>query len=286
MDKTISELFAGCEKCNAARVLSPLENRLPCRETTSPEQDCGALRAAMALLWDEPVRQQLKQEFIKLSGSSCCGQLKGKLCVTHIELAQKLLRDFQQVKHTGKPRLLLLGDSIRMNYQNTVSELLKDEFDVVFPTENCRFAKYMLNELERYILAAGKPDIVHWNAGAWDSAVVNPEDGMFTPVEEYCRYLSRIGRELLKIRPKVIFATTTPVLPGSVNQHLEYIQSRNEAAVPLMKKMGIVIDDLYSFVLPRRKELLKDDRIHLNPAGAEAVGRAVADSVRRTWNAV
>ena len=36
-------------------------------------------------------------------------------------------------------KILLLGDSIRMGYQNEVKELLKDEYEVVFPQENGRF---------------------------------------------------------------------------------------------------------------------------------------------------
>ncbi len=133
-------------------------------------------------------------------------------------------------------KVMLLGDSIRIAYQDFVAQELGDEYEVWHPEENGRFAKYTLNELERYFQACPNPDIIHWNNGLWDSAIVCKEDGMFTTVDEYLHDLFRIVRELKKHTPNVIFATTTPVKPNSANQKLEYVQALNEAAVPFLKK--------------------------------------------------
>ena len=35
-------------------------------------------------------------------------------------------------------QLLLIGDSIRMGYCETVKTLLADDYEVIFPKENCR----------------------------------------------------------------------------------------------------------------------------------------------------
>ena len=48
-----------------------------------------------------------------------------------------------------KPRVLLLGDSIRGSYQPMVSEMLSGEADVVAPAENGQFALYTLACLKR-----------------------------------------------------------------------------------------------------------------------------------------
>ena len=126
-------------------------------------------------------------------------------------------------------KVLLIGDSIRLLYQPKVTKLLEGVYEVCGPADNGRFVKYSINELERWIAGFGKPDIIHWNNGLWDSAVVCEEDGAFTPVDEYTRYLKIMLRELRKYTEKIIFATTTPVREGSANQKLSYIIERNMA---------------------------------------------------------
>ena len=45
-------------------------------------------------------------------------------------------------------KILLLGDSIRMGYDQFVCELLKDKAEVVYPPDNGRFAQYTLRQLQ------------------------------------------------------------------------------------------------------------------------------------------
>ena len=250
----------------------------------APGGECGALAAALAALPTETARRKLRGEFIKLTGSAACASLKGVHCAHCVELAARLAADGLSPASGGTlPRLMLIGDSIRMNYQPVVEKELAGEFEVVAPEENCRFAKFALNELERWFEACGEPDIIHWNIGLWDSAVVCKEDGMFTPPEEYLHYMSRIQRELFKHTDKVIFATTTPVLPGSLNQHIEYIESLNRIIVPFMQEQGVAINDLYRLLKSRESELQSPDCIHLNPLGQQVLGKAVADAVRARY---
>ena len=42
----------------------------------------------------------------------------------------------------AKKKVMLIGDSIRMLYQDKVVELLGDNYEVVWPYENGRFCKY------------------------------------------------------------------------------------------------------------------------------------------------
>ena len=275
--------------CNAAEtVLAALgisvENASSLDFGAAPDGECGALAAALSALASNAARIKLRDEFVKLTGSADCASLKGVHCSHCVELAIRLASAQLAPASRGKlPRLMLIGDSIRMNYQAAVEKELAGEFEVVAPRENSRFAKYALNELERWFEACGEPDIIHWNIGLWDSAVVCKEDGMFTKPEEYLYYMSRIQRELFKHTDKVIFATTTPVLPGSKNQHIEYIDSLNRIIVPFMQEQGVVINDLYSLLKAREKELQSADCIHLNPLGSQVLGKAVADAVRALW---
>ena len=50
-------------------------------------------------------------------------------------------------------KVLLLGDSIRMGYDKYVTEQLAGEAEVLFPSENCRFAVEQFNRIARDVLA-------------------------------------------------------------------------------------------------------------------------------------
>ena len=177
-------------------------------------------------------------------------------------------------------KVMLIGDSIRLGYQEQVAKNLEGIAEVWGSEDNCRFAKYTLNELGRMFEACGKPDVIHWNIGLWDSAVVCEEDGMFTSPAEYLFYMSRILRELKKHCAHVIFATTTPVRDGSLNQHIEFIDQLNAVIVPYMKAQGVPINDLYAIVNRDKEGLLRGDCIHLSLKGIEVCGKAVADAIR------
>ncbi|PJB70057.1 MAG: hypothetical protein CO095_09350, partial [Armatimonadetes bacterium CG_4_9_14_3_um_filter_58_7] len=61
------------------------------------------------------------------------------------------------------PRVLLVGDSIRVSYQPLVAELLAGKAEIVGPADNCQYALYTLSSIGRWIGELGAPDIVHWN---------------------------------------------------------------------------------------------------------------------------
>ena len=182
----------------------------------------------------------------------------------------------------------MLGDSIRMFYQDRVKELLGKEYNVSAPEENCRFAAYTLNSLRMWLPAFPKPDIIHWNNGLWDTAVLYAEDGCFTPLDEYIRSLERILRKLRTTGAEIIFATTTPTHPGKVNWTGDMppkhdnadIRRYNEAAVELMRREGIPVNDLYALVCDDIENYVCEDWIHPSPDGIETLAQAVAQRIR------
>lgn len=200
-------------------------------------------------------------------------------------------------------KVLLIGDSIRLGYQPNVISELEGEFFVWGNDENCRFAKYTLNELGRIFNAFSKtntekiegalltptaqlekdivyPDIIHWNNGLWDTSIVYEEDGAFTPIPEYIDYMSKILRELKKVTDKVIFATTTPVKPINPNQKNEIITEYNKHIVDFMNKEGVVVNDLNSLVSKNIDEYISADNIHLSDAGKKACAKQIAKYIR------
>lgn len=184
--------------------------------------------------------------------------------------------------------VLLIGDSIRMFYREEVQKQLGEEYTVYSPEENCRFSSYVLNSLRQWLPQFPIPDIIHFNAGLWDTAVLYPEDGCFTDRDTYVKQMMRILRELKKTGAKVIFATSTPVsdekvaLPGPMppaHRNAD-VMAYNEAVLEAYKNEDIIIDDLFSLMYPDKERYLSEDMIHPNEEGVRLLGKAVADSIR------
>lgn len=178
-------------------------------------------------------------------------------------------------------KVMLIGDSIRRGYQAYVSEELGDKYEVWGSEDNNRFAKYCLRNLPNMFKECGKPDIIHWNNGLWDMAIVYEEDGPLTPIDLYISDMSKILRELRKVTDKIIFATTTPVKPEKEDQKNEIITEYNNRIVEFMKKENIVINDLNSLVSTDPDKYICDDNMHLSEEGKKVCAKQVAEYIRK-----
>lgn len=186
-------------------------------------------------------------------------------------------------------KVLLIGDSIRMHYQEEVRRLLGEEYMVMAPGENCRFSSYVLNSLRFWLVEFGGADVIHWNAGLWDTAILYHEDGCFISLDEYVSNMKKILRELKKTGAQIIFATTTPVsdvkkdLPGPMPPAHDNadIDRYNEAVLKAFAEEDIMVNDLHSLMWEEREGLLKDDMIHPNEEGIRVLGAAVAEAVKK-----
>ena len=65
-------------------------------------------------------------------------------------------------------KAMLIGDSIRMNYQDRVRQMLEGQAVIHAPAENCRFAAFTLFELSGWA-PDNDYDVIHWNHGQWDT---------------------------------------------------------------------------------------------------------------------
>ena len=180
-------------------------------------------------------------------------------------------------------KIALLGDSIRYyGYGTKVPALLKDEYEVYQPDDNCRYAKYTLRALYDWDVDMKGAEIIHWNNGLWDVSNLYG-DGPLTSIEDYVRDMLRV-HDLLTARytKKIIFATCTPIMEPYAYQDNARIRAYNEAVVPELKKRGVVINDLYSLIAQNIPEYIRsDDRIHLTDKGADAAAAQVIDYIRR-----
>lgn len=180
-------------------------------------------------------------------------------------------------------KVTLLGDSIRqIGYGMLVPELLKNEFEIWQPEDNCRFVKYTLRGMWDWEESMKGSSIIHWNNGLWDVCSLFG-DGHFTPVEEYVENMCRVAKILLDRHDKVIFATTTPVTEQNPHNKNDDIIAYNAAVVPTLRELGVIINDLHSLIYPDIDAYIrKDDNIHLTDEGIKVCAEQVARVIRET----
>lgn len=172
--------------------------------------------------------------------------------------------------------VFLIGDSIRQGYAPAVKEKMSGRWNVMFPSENCRFTYYTLRGLYDWVKAVPHPEqveVVHWNNGLWDLGQRDRRPEPLTPIDVYTNTLVRILGEIRHYFPnaKVVFATTTPINTRiECEQHTfgnAIVEEYNAAAVKELSKRGVVINDLYSFVRDRMSPEDYRDIVHYTPAG-------------------
>ena len=184
-------------------------------------------------------------------------------------------------------RVLLLGDSIRMNYQDRVKECLEGKADVRHPLTNGCFSKYTLRFINNWLglFEGEKPDVVHWNNGIWDTTTISERVPALTNLGEYVDTMTQIYHEIRAFAPeaKIIFATTTPLGEKHSNaKRRERIVRYNEVIVKVLRdEYGCDINDLYSFVYPRIADFLAEDNVHLSPLGKQEIGAEVAAFIEK-----
>ena len=186
---------------------------------------------------------------------------------------------------TDKPKIMLLGDSIRMSYQNRVKDLLASKACVVGPAENCQYSLYTLSSLNRWIDALGEPDIIHWNNGLHDCGHNPNRNPRQIPLDMYRANLEFILARLHALTPRVIWASNTPVHPQRpFHDHTwswrnEEIDRYNETARALMEAHDVPINDLHAQVWDNLDDYLSADQLHLSEAGVAACAQRVASAI-------
>ena len=181
-------------------------------------------------------------------------------------------------------KVVLLGDSIRLlGYGRRVGELLGEDYTVLQPEDNCRFAAYTLRMLFDHQDMLKDADVIHFNCGLWDVCDLFG-DGPFTPLEDYLRTMTRIAAILKSYAPTVIFATTTPPDSRMPGHDAERLKAYNAAAVAALEPLGILVNDLFSPVAADPAGMICEDHIHLSEQGAAICAEQVANCIRAAAN--
>lgn len=193
------------------------------------------------------------------------------------------------------PNVLILGDSISIGYTLEVRKLLAGKANVYRPlskggkgAENCSGTTAGVQNIDRW-LGDTKWAVIHFNWGLHDLKHETKDgkpsgevsDPVQATVEQYSKNLEDLVKKLKATQAKLIFATTTPVVPGTKSplREPEAPGRYNEAAVKIMTANGIKVNDLYAFVMPQVDRLQLPLNVHFKPEGSKALAEQVAKSI-------
>ena len=197
------------------------------------------------------------------------------------------------------PNVLIIGDSISIGYTLDVRTLLAGKANVFRPVspdgasaENCSGTTKGVESIDRWI-GRRKWDVIHFNFGLHDlkhvakagddTATSNAEDPRQAGVAQYRQNLESIVRKLKATGARLVFATTTPVAPGTSNplREPDAPPSYNATALEVMKKQGIRVNDLFAFCAPQLEVLQVPKNVHFTVAGSKALAGQVARAIEQ-----
>jgi acyl-CoA thioesterase-1 len=212
--------------------------------------------------------------------------------------AERRPNDLRFTPDPALPNVLLLGDSISIGYHQAVRQALQGKANVFRPinangaAENCSDTGKGVSELDRWLAAAPKWDVIQFNWGLHDLKHIvpgsagpktspNPADPPLRSVEEYRLNLEKIVARLKQTNARLIFATTTPVPPGCDNpfRSPDDPPRYNAAAQQVMQAAGVRVNDLFGFIQPQLAEAQLPRNVHFTPKGSESLGAQVASVI-------
>lgn len=187
------------------------------------------------------------------------------------------------------PRVVLVGDSIRLGYAPLVAKRLEGIAVVISANENGEDSRNVLKNFGDWVVKQ-KPDVVQINCGLHDLKINSQSKLYQVPLADYEANLRTLAARLRKeTSAPVIFANTTPIHDARHAKRLAGfdrfaadVQRYNAVAERVMSESGIPVNDLHGIVERAGVEILLDaDGTHYTPAGSERLADAVTDSVLR-----
>ena len=187
--------------------------------------------------------------------------------------------DRAQPENTGRPRVLLIGDSILSGYRKDVIKSL-DGVAEVDTWVNPHWQSENTNALLADLLDKNGPyNVVHFNMGLHGWTEGRIKKGTFRP-------LTRSYVEVLKGKlpsARFIWASSTPVTRKGDTSSFDpevnpVIVRHNMMAAEVMRDAGIPVSDFYA-LLAGRRDLAKGDRFHWTSPAYRLLGKTATSSI-------
>jgi lysophospholipase L1-like esterase/dienelactone hydrolase len=192
------------------------------------------------------------------------------------------------------PKVVLIGDSIRLGYAPLVAQRLAGKAVVISPAANGGDSANVLKNLDDWLVRE-KPALVHLNCGLHDLKLSKKTNQHQVELAQYESNLKQIVARIQKETSAVlVFANTTPILDerhaqrrADFDRTEADVRRYNAVAERALRDAGIPIHDLHGIVEQAGPEkLLGTDGTHYTSAGYDRLAEAVADCVLRQLTVV
>lgn len=193
---------------------------------------------------------------------------------------------------TQKKRVLIIGDSISIGYFPYVKKALSAEAEIEHNPGNAQHTGTGLQMLDQW-LGNQKWDLIHFTWGLWDLCYRNEQsteqgnrdkvNGKITySVEQYAINLDSLVQRLKATGAKLIFATTTVVPANEAGRFQGDEKKYNKAALQVMRKYGVLIDDLNTVSYKIHKQYAAGNgNVHYTESGYEQLSETVIQSIKK-----
>jgi lysophospholipase L1-like esterase len=193
------------------------------------------------------------------------------------------------------PKVVLVGDSIRMSYAPVVAKQLEGTAVVISSKSNGGDSGNVLKNLTAWVIRE-QPAVVHFNCGIHDTKKFIATGKFQISPEKYEANLRSIVARIRKETDAfVVFGTTTPILDDRaavIRKGRNYellgasVEQYNAIARKVMRELKVPINDLNKTLTKptaplTTEKLIGGDGVHLTPAARELLGKQVAAFVTR-----
>ncbi|MBC8766863.1 SGNH/GDSL hydrolase family protein [Arenibacter sp. BSSL-BM3] len=193
-----------------------------------------------------------------------------------------------------EPKILIIGDSISLGYFPKVKEALASKALVLHNPGNAQHTGTGLEKIEDWV-GEEDWDIIQFNWGLWDLCYRHPDSKVYGnrdkikgtityDLETYEKNLEELVSFLkANTSAKLIFVTTTYVPVNEAGRHSTDVAKYNAVAKSVMKKNGVIINDIYKkSITIHRKNGLGDKDVHYNKEGYNDLGKLIVPVLQKT----
>jgi len=191
--------------------------------------------------------------------------------------------------NTGKPKILIIGDSISIGYTPFVKEYFKDKANIIHNPGNAGDTGRGLENIREWV-GDEDWDIIQFNWGLWDLCYRHPDSKLYGnrdkvkgtitfSVDEYKANLDSIVNVLKDISDaELIFITTTYVPEYEAGRYAKDAEIYNKAAKEVMNKYSVSVNDIYNESIDIHKEYgIGTDDVHYKDDGNKLLANLIID---------
>jgi lysophospholipase L1-like esterase len=212
-----------------------------------------------------------------------------RLCLLAVCLSSLTFTDSRAQQKSTLPKVVLVGDSIRIGYAPIVAKTLDGKAEVVTPGNVVGDSAWLTKNLDDFIIKH-KPDLVHFNVGLHDLKFSRTAKTYQIDLDTYEKNLDGIVTRLKKeTKATLVFASSTPIdderhakRKAGFDRFEKDVKRYNDVALRVMRKHKVIVHDLHFLVHHAGADkLLDSDGTHYTKDGKARLAEAVSDCVVR-----